>query len=341
MHALLRDLFRKLDFDIDVAYNGKEAVQKATSTQYDIITMDVTMPVMDGITAVKEIMRINPTPILMVSALTTSDADVTIEALREGAVDYISKPSANNFEDSEVNREILLKIKSISSIPKDRLRTKKTQERFTPSIKTENKIESRPAVEHGNKVNKVVLVGSSTGGPGLIETLCKNIPHNYPYPICIVQHMPAAFTKSFASRLSSISSLPVHEVSDGMLFESGNIYIAKGGSHLHFVKEHSQRVSLKVYPKSDVKLFLPSVDEVFNSALTAFSGSQLLGVLLTGIGDDGAKGMLAIKNAGGMTIGESESSAQVYGMPRVAYEIGGVSKQLPFSDILREVQNFS
>ena len=322
MRTLLSDLIKELNFDIDEAANGKEAVQKATNTQYDIITMDITMPVMDGITAVKEIMNTNPTPILMVSSLTTEDADVTIESLKNGAVDYISKPRVSDFENSDINKEILLKIKHISSIPKSQLRA--SARTMAPSTPISSSIQTQ--IKNGGEIKKVVLIGSSTGGPGLIEELCSKIPINYPYPICIIQHMPASFTKSFASRLSRLGPLPTHEIVDGMEFLPGNIYIAKGGSHLDFSKNISGAVSLRVYQKFNENLFLPSIDEIFKSSLNVFRGNQILAVLLTGIGKDGAEGMLSIKNAGGMTIGENEESAQVYGMPKAAYEIGAVKK---------------
>lgn len=328
----LSEIISELGFEIDTARNGAEAVQKATEQQYDVITMDINMPVMDGLTAVEQIMAQRPTPILMISSLTTESANITMEALDLGAVDYIAKPGTMNVGREENREDILHKVKSLSRIPASRLKS---------IVRRQTRIVQRPAREtkplpaSGGEINKILLIGASTGGPGLIEQICAALPASFPYPVCIVQHMPAQFTAAFVARLDRTGRLPVIESSNNMELSNGCIYLAKGGVHLHFAKKVSGKIVLREESEKNGHFFQPSVDEMFESALKVFSGDQIVAVLLTGIGDDGAVGMVAIKKAGGFTIGESEETATVYGMPKEAYERGGVTQQLPFPKILK------
>ena len=331
----LRGIMEPLGYEIDFAKNGKEAVEKATTRQYDVITMDINMPVMDGLSAVKEIMRQNPTPILMISSLTTESADITIEALELGAIDYIPKPGTMNVGQKENSEEIARKVKSLARIPKRRLRS------AMRPVKVQRR-SAQAAVHAGDsrEIKKVVLIGASTGGPGLIEQICSSLPQDYPHPVCIVQHMPAQFTKAFTARLDRVSALPVHESLQNLELLPGNVYVARGGVHMHFAKKVSGKIVLREEPRKKDSFFQPSVNEMFESALQVFDGGQLMAVILTGIGDDGADGMVAIRRAGGYTVGESEESATVYGMPKEAYERGGVQEQLPFAAIARTVARF-
>ncbi len=331
----LRELIETLSFEIDLAKNGQEAIDKATAENYDVITMDINMPVLDGLSAVKAIMEQNPTPILMISSLTTESADTTIEALELGAIDYIGKPGTMNIGKEENSEDIIRKVRSLSRIPKRRLR--KSSRR--PAVRERPKVEKSSGGD-SRDVKKVVMIGSSTGGPGLIEQICASLPRDYPHPVCVVQHMPAQFTAAFAGRIDRVSQLPVHESANNMELLPGNIYIAKGGVHLHFAKKVSGKIVLREGKDKNEQFFQPSVDEMFASALELFSGEQLMGVLLTGIGDDGADGMVALKRAGAYTVGESEDTATVYGMPKEAYDRGGVVEQLPFPKIPKTVATF-
>jgi two-component system chemotaxis response regulator CheB len=333
----ITEIVAQLGFEIDTVRNGAEAVEKATATQYDVITMDINMPIMDGITAVRKIMEIRPTPILMISSLTTESAKITMEALDAGAVDYISKPGTMNVGRSENSEDIVQKVKSLSRIPPRRLKTitRRSVVRERPqSVREAARIENKSTAD----VTKIVLIGASTGGPGLIEQICTALPASFGYAVCIVQHMPEQFTAAFATRLDKNSTLPVIEAKDHMELYPGNIYLARGGVHMHFGKKVTGRVVIREEKNKGSRFFQPSVDEMFISALKVFSGDQIVGVLLTGIGDDGANGMVAIKQAGGFTIGESEETATVYGMPKEAYDRGGVSQQLPFPKIVRALQ---
>lgn len=333
----ISEIIEALGFEIDTARNGQEAVQKAIATQYDVITMDINMPIMDGVTAVRKIMEERPTPILMISSLTTESAGITIEAIEAGAVDYISKPGTMNVG-KEINREeIIQKVKSLSRIPPRRLKSisrRPITREPSPSAREASRAAHRPSGE----VTKILLIGASTGGPGLIEQICSALPVSYPYAVCIVQHMPEQFTAAFATRLDKKSMMPVVECKDHMELNPGTIYLARGGVHMHFAKKVTGKVVIREENNKNSRFFQPSVDEMFLSALKVFSGEQIVGVLLTGIGDDGADGMVAIKKAGGFTIGESEESATVYGMPKEAYDRGGVSQQLPFPKIVRALQ---
>ncbi len=339
----LSEMINSLGFEIEFAKNGREAVDKATSTQYDVITMDINMPIMDGIEAVRQIMQAQPTPILMVSSLTTDDATITMDAMDLGAVDYIAKPGTMNVGKNENREEILSKVSSLSRISprrlkrqmarsssRERRRSEPRQSRVVSSRETANALTSKD-------IEKVILIGSSTGGPGLIEQICSSLPANYKHPVCIVQHMPEQFTAAFAQRLDRASILPVHESKQNMELLPGNVYVARGGVHMHFAKKVSGKIVIREEKDKGTCFFQPSVNEMMKSALEVFGGKNLVGVILTGIGDDGADAMVAIKKDGAYTLGESENSATVYGMPKEAYDRGGVQEQLDFPAILKKI----
>ena len=333
----ISEIVAELGFEIDTARNGAEAVEKATASQYDVITMDINMPIMDGVTAVRKIMEVRPTPILMISSLTTESAKITMEALDAGAVDYISKPGTMNVGRDVNSEDIVQKVKLLSRIPPRRLKTVVRR-----SVVRERPVSMRDAQRAENKSNadvtKILLIGASTGGPGLIEQICSALPATFGYAVCIVQHMPEQFTAAFATRLDKNSALPVVESRDHMELYPGNIYLARGGVHMTFAKKVTGRVVIREEKTKGGRFFQPSVDEMFLSALKVFEADQITGVLLTGIGDDGAEGMVKVKKEGGFTIGESEETATVYGMPKEAYDRGGVSQQLSFPKIVRALQ---
>jgi len=341
----LTQMIDTLGFEIDTAKNGKEAVEKATQQQYDVITMDINMPVMDGIEAVKQIMQEKPTAILMISSLTTEDASITMEALDLGAVDYIAKPGTMNVGKRENLEDILQKVKTLSRISPRRLRRKisrppvRERRRATTQITARRESIQRddsPQLSSAD-ITKVVLIGSSTGGPGLIEQICSSLPANFKYPVCIVQHMPEQFTKAFAERLDRASALPVHESKQNMELIPGNVYVARGGVHMNFAKKVSGKIVIREDKSKGDNFFQPSVNEMMFSAMETFKSSDLVGVILTGIGDDGADAMVKLKSGGAYTLGESEKSATVYGMPKEAYDRGGVMEQLDFMQILKKI----
>jgi len=331
----LGELLDKAGYDIGFAKNGKEAVEFASAVDFDVITMDINMPVMDGITALKEIMRINPTPIVMVSSLTQDEADITFEALNLGAVDYVAKPGTITLNIKDQEKEILEKIKAASNIPKNKLLIRKHAVKKKVELSKAKKTKSTTT-----KFNKLVLIGASTGGPSLIEEILSSLPANYPHPICIVQHMPEGFTANFAKRLDKISQIEVVEAKSGELLTPAKAIIGKGGRHMHFAKKASGAIMVKLVPNTMKRFFVPSVDEMFLSIIKVFDPKNILAVELTGIGDDGADGMVELKKRGAYTIAESEETAVVYGMPKEAFLRGGVVKKLPFPEIVKEILKY-
>ena len=262
-----------------------------------------------------------------------------MEAIDNGAIDYIAKPGTFNVGLENTGDDLVRKIKSLSRLSKRRLqdRMSTAKERIVRTRETDHApvpVNTRRSSE----VDKVLLIGASTGGPGLIEDICNAIPSDYNMPVFVVQHMPEKFTASFANRLARASNLPVIESVANQEIAPGNIYVAKGGFHLQFAKKVSGKIVMRHEEDKNNKFFQPSVDEMMQSAVSVFNGEKIIAVLLTGIGDDGAKGMLAIKKAGGFTMAESEETATVYGMPKVAVDIGGVSEELPFPKILQRIK---
>ena len=336
----LGDTLDKAGYDIGYAKNGQEALDFVKEFDFDAITMDINMPVMDGVTAVREIMKIKPTPILMVSSLTSEDADITFEALDAGAVDFILKPGTITLRLQESEQEILDKVKATLSIPRNRLKIKKqaTSKKIDLSRKNNDNSQSVSTAKN-SKAEGLVLVGSSTGGPGLIEEICTSVPANYPYPIIVIQHMPENFTSGFANRLNGKSYLNVSESYVGGTATKGQIIIAKGGNHLTLSKKASGVLLLKHKDKNH-RFFTPSVDELFLSAAKAFDPKKILAVELTGIGDDGAEGMLKLRELGAYTLAEDETTAIVYGMPRSCWENGAAMKKMPFPNLLKEILDF-
>ena len=332
----LTEIIEPLGFEIDTAKNGQEALKKATQHQYSVITMDINMPVMDGLEAVKQIMEANPTPILMISSLTTEDAQTTIEAIELGAVDYIAKPGTMNVGRRENLEEIQQKVQALSRISPRRL--KRQMRRGMQRMPRRREVEMQEGSNLSSKdLQKIVLIGSSTGGPGLIEQICTALPPSYPHTVCVVQHMPEKFTGAFVQRLNQASSIAVVESERNKELLPSHVYIARGGVHMHFGKKVSGKIVITEETDKGSCFFQPSANEMMFSALEVFDPKQLVGVILTGIGDDGADAMVALKKAGAYTIAESEQSATVYGMPKEAYDRGGVLEQLDFKDILKKI----
>ncbi len=320
---ILSRIISEMGFQVDTASDGEEAIKKALSENYDLITLDIEMPGKNGIEVLEQIMKKKPTRVIIISSFTTDNADLTFEALNLGAITYITKPGRLGVDLKKIEQIIRVKIKEVIKIPVDKIPLKRDY------------ISGLHEISEGfNKNRKYIFVGASTGGPGHIEDLARSLPVNYPHPICIVQHMPANFTSKFAKRLDSISRVKVVEAKDGEVLEEGKIILGKGGYHLGFDKK-DEMVICKLYPDSENSLFVPSIDRMFRSALKTIEPEKIVGILLTGIGSDGAEGLLDLKRSGALTIAESEETATVYGMPRKACEIGAVDKKLPFPQIIK------
>ena len=337
----LGELFDKAGYDVGLAKNGQDALEFIQHIDFDVITMDINMPVMDGLTAVKEIMKIKPTPIVMISSLTQDEADITFEALDAGAVDYVAKPGTITLELERQEQEILDKVNTAAQIPPSRLAIrKKAGQKKRQLQKPAEKTQSCPTGLE-TPPHKWVLIGASTGGPGLIEEIVTSLPADYPYPVCVVQHMPDNFTAIFADRLNKKSAVEVVEAKLGEKLSAGKVIIAKGGKHLHFSQKASGWITAKTVPNTMNHFFCPAVDEMFFSAAQVLTpGDHIMAVELTGIGDDGADGMVELRKKGAYTIAESEETAVVYGMPKEAWRRGGAVKKLPFPQIVDEILAF-
>ena len=320
-------LFEKNGFEVESAKNGKEALEKLQDQHFSLVTLDFEMPELDGIETLKEIMRRCPTRVVMISSYTNDSADLTFKALELGALDYISKPSSS-IDIAKISDEIIKKVKNILLIPSSKI-----------GLKAHDTQLPRSEMVSGDSEMRFVLVGSSTGGPRLIERICKSLPADYPHAVCVVQHMPSDFTANFAKRLNGLSKVEVVEADNDIELKSARVIIAKGGWHLHFRKKLKE-FKVKLAPNTANRFFVPSVDEMFFSAAETLPAKKILAVELTGIGDDGADGMVKLRKMGAYTIAESEKSAIVYGMPKEAYERGGAIKVLDFDDILDEILRY-
>jgi two-component system chemotaxis response regulator CheB len=321
------------DPDIEVAgiaRDGAEALDKVATLKPDIVTLDVEMPRMDGIEALRQIMEKTPVPVLMVSSLTTDGAEVTLDALDIGAVDFIPK----NLADLSINivkiKEVLIdKIKKIAKRGISRQLRKLTTTPLEMPVQTQYTAQRRVSI---------VSIGSSTGGPKALQNVITRIPKDFPVPIVIAQHMPPTFTGPFAQRLNQLSALDVKEAEDGETLGKGTVYIAPGRGHMRIMRKKITQSQISISEDKGEYIYRPSVDALMLSAVESYSG-HVLGVILTGLGNDGAAGMKEIKNKGGRTIAESEETCVVYGMPKSVVQAGAADKIVPLDEIAGEIIN--
>ncbi len=324
----------------DTASDGREAIQKITELRPNIVTLDVRMTGMDGITALGIIMRECPTPVLMLSSLTQEGAETTLKALELGAVDFIDKTRAeSSMNISLLANELIAKVRAISGVDIGKMRSTLSE------LPAASKPSEEPARQEPDEFIRpssrveVVAIGTSTGGPPALHTVIPRLPSNFPAGVVVVQHMPPGFTKTLADRLNAQSSLAVVEAAHGEIVQPGKVLIAPAGQHIKLKKRNGQCVVYLDAEPSDA-LHKPSVDVMMES-VAKVCGKKSLGVLLTGMGSDGAVGMQAIRETGGRTLAESEETCIVYGMPKSAIEKGAVDKVVPLYNmanaILKEV----
>jgi two-component system chemotaxis response regulator CheB len=303
------------------ARNGREAVEAVTEHRPDVVTMDVEMPEMDGIEAVERIMESQPTPVLMLSAHTDDDADVTFRALDKGAVDFFTKPGGEvSMEMSRLEDQLVEMVTSVASV--DLSEETETSESSAP-----DKTGTRSFVE-----NPTLLIGSSTGGPKMVERVLSELPLEAGFRILIVQHMPDGFTERFATRIDSRSPYDVREASDGDRIGDGEALVAAGGTHMVVSNYHSGRLRVKLTEDPPVNSVRPAVDMTMSSAAEVID-DPLIGVILTGMGEDGAAGIKSVKAVGGTTFAQDEETSAVFGMPKRAIETGYVDEVLSIDDI--------
>lgn len=324
---LIRRILRELltaDPMIEVvgeAGDAFEAREKIKEVNPDVITLDVEMPKMSGIDFLERIMKLRPMPVVMISTLTKAGADITIRALELGAVDAIAKPTTNQAEElTRISETLIAKIKAAAS-SKPRLSA-----RILESVPP-------PVLSHtpkSSKGKKLIAIGASTGGVEAIRVVLSQLPESTP-PIIVSQHMPDSFIPSFTSRMDQHCKINVLAAEEGLVLQKGHAYIAQGGAHLG-IKRKGNEYACHLIQGDLVSGHRPSVDAMFTS-VAEVAGVEALGVILTGMGADGARGMKLMRDKGAYTIGQNEASCVVYGMPKMAHKLGGVCEELPLSSI--------
>lgn len=326
------------DKDIQVvgmAKDGIEAIAKVKTLKPDIVTMDVEMPRMDGIQALKHIMAENPVPVVMVSSLTNEGAHVTLEALELGALDFIPK----NLSELSVNilriKEVLIdKIKQLSKkkmlrAPRPTGGLKPAEPRALPPLTIRTT---------GERKIGVLAIGTSTGGPKALQDILPRLPKNFPVPIVIAQHMPPNFTGPFAERLNQLSQLEVREAKEGDLLKPGLALVAPGGGHMRIKKSGAIETVVTLTTDREEFIYRPSVDALMASVAESYPG-RTLAVILTGMGNDGVKGIASVKKSGGRIFAQDEKSCVVYGMPKAVVDAGLADKVLSIDEMAGEIIN--
>jgi two-component system chemotaxis response regulator CheB len=335
--ALVRDILSKglsADQGIEVVgtapdvYIARDLIVKLRP---DVLTLDVEMPKMDGIAFLRKLMPQFPLPVVVVSSLTQKGKDVTLQALEAGAVDYVPKPMSNVAEGlMAMITELRTKIKIASTANVSHWKNKKY----------EQEQESKPNITGSQALSestdKLIAIGASTGGTEAIRKVISVLPPNTP-GIVIVQHIPSGFSKAFADRLNQVSMMTVREAEDGDRIINGRVLVAPGDYHMT-VERSGGRYIVKLNQTDKVNGHRPSVDVLFKS-VAQYVGTNAYGIILTGMGNDGAQGLKLMKQNGAKTIGQNQATSVVYGMPKVAYDIGAVDIQLPLEEISKKLIN--
>lgn len=332
MRKIISDMLNEKE-DIEVintARNGQDLIEKLKKETPDIITLDVEMPIMNGIEALKTLKNQNINiPIIMLSSLTKDGAESTMSCLHAGAFDFVPKPSGGISVDIvKVQDELVLKVRSAFE--------KYSKKSVNGNIIKKDIIGKVDFAKVSNKSGKIeaVVIGASTGGPKALYTVITNLPKNLGVPVFVVQHMPVGFTKAFADRLNLNSEIKVVEASDGEIYMKDVVYIAPGGFHMEI--DSQGKIRLNTDPQ--IWGVRPAVDKLFISASKVY-GANIISIVLTGMGRDGAAGTEVIKKNGGITLAEDESTCVIYGMPKATYETGAVDLVLPINRFSKEIVN--
>mgnify|MGYP000936775921 FL=1 len=315
---------------IGSAANGREAVEKVVRLRPDVVTMDIEMPIMDGLHALKEIMRLCPTPVLMVSSLTKEGAKTTLDAIELGAIDYVPKPgstlSANILT---LKDELISKIRAAAGC-----QPKAVKLEYIPG-KRQAKRASTPSDEI---INRAVFIGASTGGPPAVQKILSVLDPALPAPIIVAQHMPKTFTAAFASRLNMLCGIKVKEANDGETIQNSIAYICPGDHQTRITRSIDGKFCFAIVSNNNEQdRFAPCINTLFFSAAKEFA-HKAVGVILTGMGEDGVRGLKNIKLMGGLTIAQDRASSVVYGMPRAALEQEAAVRILNLDEIAKEIE---
>jgi two-component system, chemotaxis family, protein-glutamate methylesterase/glutaminase len=346
--ALVRKLLGRVlssepDFQVFFARNGLEGLEQLNTIKPDVITLDIHMPQMDGLACLDRIMVEHPCPVVMVSSLTREGAEATLQALRLGAVDFVPKPEGAVSLHMEIFAPLLLaKVRSAAGAKlKASLRLReRVQHRMGGNVSPRRQAPDAGQAGVRATGKGIVLVGTSTGGPPALESLLAELPSNFPWPILIAQHMPASFTGPLARRLNDICAIGVTEVSRPTAIEPGTAYIGRGDADM-VVSKRDGLLFAAPTPASSRYPWHPSADRLVDSALDHAPPAQLIGILMTGMGNDGAGAMTRLRALGGWTIAESEETAVVWGMPGELVKAGGASFVLPLSKIAEQLKELA
>lgn len=321
---------------VGTAHDGKEALDKVQQLNPDLITLDLIMPEMDGVAFIKEQMSRQPLPIIVVS-IADQGGEKVLAALDAGAIDFIQKPTAlANERILEISDELINKIKEVANIPPERIGNKITGSKTPSPSETESKLSRKEPSLREAKTFDIVALGISTGGPQALTYLIPQLPEDFPVPMVIVLHMPVGYTKMFAERLDKISTVRVVEAQDGELLCPGVVVIAQAGRHLICERQSDDTVVIHLVTRPLDTLHRPSVDVLFQSVADVYQ-ERALGVVMTGMGEDGKQGAAWIKANGGSILTEAESSCIVYGMPRSVVEAGLSDQTIPLEQMAQEI----
>jgi len=320
---------------VGAARDGADALAKAEKLKPDVVTLDVEMPVMDGYATLVELMKRRPVPVVMVSSLTQSGAEITMRCLSAGAVDFVGKPSGPISLDIErVAGELIAKVK-IAAVSRVKVPAIASPVASAPHVEAPHHLEARPGGDRPVRsirtmptTSKIVVIGASTGGPRALHTLVAGLGPTFDSPGIIVQHMPAGFTQSLAKRLDSAGAVHVREAADGDSLQPSTLLVAPGGYHLTLRPDGTVQLTQEP-PIHGVR---PAIDVTLDSVARTF-GNRVVAVLLTGMGKDGARGMKLLRDMGAHTLAEDESTCVVYGMPKAAYEMNAVEAMLPLGEL--------
>jgi two-component system, chemotaxis family, protein-glutamate methylesterase/glutaminase len=311
------------------AQTGLDALEKIAALDPDVVTLDVEMPGLNGLEALRRIMRDSPRPVIMVSSLTQEGAETTLEALDIGAFDYVPKQhSFVSLDIVKIREDLIAKIKAAAGT-RDRYRLTK------PKAMQPAAAAVQPAYSNHIPAS-IVALGTSTGGPKALQEILPMLPQDLPVAVVIVQHMPKGFTGPFARRLNNLCKITVREAQQDDSIEPGNVYIAPAGQHLTVHRRATSRATVCLGTTPEKSLHMPSVDVMMLSVAEEFK-SCCMGVIMTGMGADGAQGMQAIYRAGGITVGQDEPSCTVYGMPRSCAEMGILNRVVSLSQIPEQI----
>lgn len=336
MRKLLEGVFlAEGGFDVRVARDGAEALDLICSFDPQVVTLDVQMPRMDGLACLSRIMLEAPRPVVMISALTAEGTEATLEAMELGAVDFIAKPDGTFSLAVERLRPILLE--KVRAASQARIRkTLRLTERIRHQFRGIDRGRSTAARARQVEEPGLVVIGTSTGGPVALDAVLPRLPENFPWPIMVAQHMPATFTGAFARRLDRQCALHVVEVDRPMKLEPGTVYIGRGDADLVVARRSTGTSAMSVPAQRDYP-WHPSVERLMSTALEHYDPNRLIGVMLTGMGRDGADAMTRLHKAGGRTIAEAESTAVVWGMPGELVRNGGAGSVQPIDAVAGEI----